>query len=67
MKISKANKQGALIRDRVAFIIKDARPGVTYAARIRNMKVSGGVVVREWSIFSAGTTRNRTPKKAKAS
>lgn len=62
MKISKANKKGSMIKDRVGFVIVDVQPNMTYSARVRSLKVQGGTIVREWSIFSAGT---RKPKKAK--
>lgn len=50
MKMSKANSNGALVRDQVAKVVSDARPGVTYGARCQ-MKILRGKVVRVWSVF----------------
>lgn len=56
MKMSKANSNGALVRDQVAKVVSDARPGQTFGARCQ-MKILRGKVVRVWSIFPIVTRK----------
>lgn len=63
MKISRTNSNGSLFRDRVAKVVSDARPGVTYGARCV-MSLRGGKITRVWSIFTAGIKRPRAKVKS---